>query len=116
MTPLILLPFIAMACIYLVVIANLPYKLSKWLSKKGIVYNWLDVKKKEKNMIFCIFDRSVYKQHCYREPIDLKFISCESCLTWWISLFYLILHTDPFQAIILAGATAYLTAPLKRLL
>ena len=49
--------------------------------------------------------------------LSRKPFNCELCLTFWISLIYLlILHTQPFYAIILSGATAYLTAPLKRML
>lgn len=111
MTYLFILPFIAMACIYLVVIANLHFKLSKWLCDKHLLY-----KSRTSDGKICLFTRLISNYQAHRSPVIIPLISCESCLTWWISLFYLILHTDPFQAIILAGATAYLTAPLKRLL
>jgi hypothetical protein len=86
-----ILPFIAMAVVMFVVMANVPYKFDGWVNKyKANPWKWI----------------------LYRKPFN-----CELCLTFWISLIYLLLlHLNPFTAIVLAGANAYLTAPLKRLL
>lgn len=91
MYELLMLPIIAMFCVMFVVMANIPFKIDRFLSVNTC------------NPIRKIFNRKPF--------------NCELCLTFWISLIYLLfLHTQPFYAIMLSGATAYLTAPLKRLL
>ncbi len=47
--------------------------------------------------------------------LRFKPFNCELCLSFWVALIYLlILHTNPFEALILSGASAYLTGPLTK--
>jgi len=91
MFELLMLPVIAMFCIMFVVMANVPFKFDRFLNRN-----------KCNPWIFILS----------RKPFN-----CEFCLTFWISLIYLLLsHFNYFECIMLAGATAYLTAPLKKIL
>jgi hypothetical protein len=96
MFDLLMLPIIAMFFVMFVVMANVPLKIDKFLNRKH---------RRENTCIFGI-------RYFYRKPFN-----CELCLTFWISLIYLLfLRQNVFNAVMLAGATAYLTSPLKRLL
>lgn len=99
MYEIMMLPVIAMAVVMFVVMANVPDKLSRWLYKKD--KDWKD---------------AIDKAQGCKPTFKLKLLSCELCLTFWISLIYLLLHRNPCEAVMLAGAAAYLTGPLKRLL
>lgn len=84
----LLLPCISMFSVFIVVHANLSWKIKSFFLNAGFVF---------------------FKQ---RIPI----ISCEYCTCFWLSLFYSLGHFEIFESIIFAGASAFLTAPLKKLL
>jgi hypothetical protein len=66
--------------------------------------------------MFCIFVIDMANM-AWKAKLRFKPFSCSMCMSFWISLIYLlVLQTQPFNAVMLAGATAYLTSPLKRLL
>lgn len=90
--------------VWFVVITGIPRKISGFLYKNRIWIKYGTTPDADGEPVNCTM------------PARIKPLDCESCLAFWLTFIYVFSFNSIDDSILLSGATAFFTIPLKKLL